>query len=146
MSKITYKNIHNRFKLNGYHINLEEMFYVAYSFIKEEYVLNRYDIDSSINDLYEGFKGYCLNNSKKHCCKTDFTSRLSEVQINYYKTKGYNMYKIKHETLKTIADKLHWINELDEYKNTEEDEETIINTSELTEDELLELEFEKLSK
>lgn len=35
MSKITYKNIHNRFKLNGYHINLEEMFYVAYSFIKE---------------------------------------------------------------------------------------------------------------
>jgi O-succinylbenzoic acid--CoA ligase len=32
---ITYKNIHNRFKLNGYHINLEEMFYVAYSFIKE---------------------------------------------------------------------------------------------------------------
>jgi len=35
MSKINYKNIHNRFKLNGYHVNLEEMFYVAYSFIKE---------------------------------------------------------------------------------------------------------------
>jgi len=35
MSKITYKNIHNRFKLNGYHITLEEMFYVAYCFIKE---------------------------------------------------------------------------------------------------------------
>lgn len=35
MNKITYKNIHNRFKLNGYHINLEEMFYVAYCFIKE---------------------------------------------------------------------------------------------------------------
>lgn len=34
-NKITYKNIHNRFKLNGYHINLEEMYYVAYSFIKE---------------------------------------------------------------------------------------------------------------
>jgi O-succinylbenzoic acid--CoA ligase len=35
MSKITYKNIHNRFKLNGYHITLEDMFYVAYCFIKE---------------------------------------------------------------------------------------------------------------
>ena len=35
MSNLTYKNIHNRFKLNGYHINLEEMFYVAYCFIKE---------------------------------------------------------------------------------------------------------------
>ena len=35
MSTLTYKNIHNRFKLNGHHINLEEMFYVAYCFVKE---------------------------------------------------------------------------------------------------------------
>lgn len=35
MTKITYKNIHNRFKLNGYHITLDEMFYVAYCFVKE---------------------------------------------------------------------------------------------------------------
>jgi O-succinylbenzoic acid--CoA ligase len=35
MHKITYKNIHNRFKLNGIHISREEMFYVAYCFIKE---------------------------------------------------------------------------------------------------------------
>ena len=34
-NKITYKNIHNRFKLNGYHINREQIYYVAYSFIKE---------------------------------------------------------------------------------------------------------------
>jgi len=34
-SKITYKNIHNRFKLNGFHIDLEHIYYVAYSFIKE---------------------------------------------------------------------------------------------------------------
>ena len=34
-TKITYKNIHNRFKLNGYHIGLDEIYYVAYSFIKE---------------------------------------------------------------------------------------------------------------
>jgi o-succinylbenzoate---CoA ligase len=35
MHQITYKNIHNRFKLNGVHISREEMFYVAYCFIKE---------------------------------------------------------------------------------------------------------------
>lgn len=35
MSTLTYKNIHNRFKLNGHHINFEEMFYVAYCFVKE---------------------------------------------------------------------------------------------------------------
>lgn len=33
--QITYKNIHNRFKLNGMQISREEMFYVAYCFIKE---------------------------------------------------------------------------------------------------------------
>ena len=35
MDKLTYKNIHNRFKLNGYHITRDEIFYVAYCFIKE---------------------------------------------------------------------------------------------------------------
>ncbi|MFM9826918.1 AMP-binding protein [Flavobacterium sp.] len=34
-ASLTYKNIHNRFKLNGHHINLEEMFYVAYCYVKE---------------------------------------------------------------------------------------------------------------
>ena len=31
----TYKNIHNRFKLNGNHYRFEDLFEVAYSFIKE---------------------------------------------------------------------------------------------------------------
>lgn len=35
MHKITYKNIHKCFKLNGIHISRKEMFYVAYCFIKE---------------------------------------------------------------------------------------------------------------
>jgi O-succinylbenzoic acid--CoA ligase len=35
MHQLTYKNIHNRFKLNGIHISKDEMFYVAYCFIKE---------------------------------------------------------------------------------------------------------------
>lgn len=35
MQEITYKNIHSSFKLNGIHITRDEMFYVAYCFIKE---------------------------------------------------------------------------------------------------------------
>ena len=31
----TYKNIHNRFKLNGNHYRFKDLFEVAYSFIKE---------------------------------------------------------------------------------------------------------------
>ena len=35
MQEITYKKIHSSFKLNGIHITRDEMFYVAYCFIKE---------------------------------------------------------------------------------------------------------------
>jgi O-succinylbenzoic acid--CoA ligase len=35
MNKITYKNVNNYFKLNGYHLNRKDLCRVAYSFIKE---------------------------------------------------------------------------------------------------------------
>jgi O-succinylbenzoic acid--CoA ligase len=35
MNKLTYKNVHNKFKLNGFHFNNEDLCRVAYSFIKE---------------------------------------------------------------------------------------------------------------
>ena len=35
MSKITYKNVNNHFKLNGFHMNGKDLCRVAYSFIKE---------------------------------------------------------------------------------------------------------------
>lgn len=35
MNNLTYKNVHNRFKLNGFHLDKEDLCRVAYSFIKE---------------------------------------------------------------------------------------------------------------
>ena len=35
MNTITYKNVHNHFKLNGYHLDRNDLCRVAYSFIKE---------------------------------------------------------------------------------------------------------------
>ncbi len=35
MSRITYQNVHNQFKMNGFGFNREDMLRVAYSFIKE---------------------------------------------------------------------------------------------------------------
>jgi O-succinylbenzoic acid--CoA ligase len=35
MDNLTYKNVHNRFKLNGFHLDKEDLCRVAYSFIKE---------------------------------------------------------------------------------------------------------------
>jgi len=35
MSTLSYKNVHNKFKLNGFHLDKEDLCRVAYSFIKE---------------------------------------------------------------------------------------------------------------
>nr|WP_199002455.1 AMP-binding protein [Flavobacterium sp. ASV13] len=41
MSKLTHKNVHNYFKLNGYHLNGKDLCRVGYSFIKEGDVYER---------------------------------------------------------------------------------------------------------
>lgn len=35
MTKLTYKNVHNQFKLNGHHYNREELLHIGYCYIKE---------------------------------------------------------------------------------------------------------------
>ena len=61
--------------------------------------------------------------NKRPAGKTDFNSRLSEIQINSYTSGGYIKFKISIDTLKEIAKKNNWINELDEFTNEEEEEE-----------------------
>ncbi|MBF4493332.1 AMP-binding protein [Flavobacterium sp. MR2016-29] len=41
MSQLTHKNVHNYFKLNGYHLNADDLCRVGYSFIKEGDVYER---------------------------------------------------------------------------------------------------------
>ena len=60
MSTLTYKNVHNHFKLNGFHLTKEDLCRVAYSFIKEgedfeqavgDFLLDWFD-DKSYIDMY----------------------------------------------------------------------------------------------
>ncbi|CAN1562880.1 O-succinylbenzoic acid--CoA ligase [Flavobacteriaceae bacterium] len=60
MNTITHKNVHNLFKLNGYHLTKEDLCRVAYSFIKEgedfeqavgDFLLDWFD-DKSFIDMY----------------------------------------------------------------------------------------------
>jgi O-succinylbenzoic acid--CoA ligase len=60
MSTITHKNVHNLFKLNGYHLTKEDLCRVAYSFIKEgedfeqavgDFLLDWFD-DKTYIDMY----------------------------------------------------------------------------------------------
>jgi len=60
MDAVTHKNVHNRFKLNGYHLTKEDLCRIAYSFIKEgeefeqsvgDFLLDWFD-DKSYIDMY----------------------------------------------------------------------------------------------
>jgi O-succinylbenzoic acid--CoA ligase len=60
INAVSYKNVHNFFKLNGYHLTKEDLCRVAYSFIKEgedyeqsvgEFLLDWFD-DKSYIDMY----------------------------------------------------------------------------------------------
>lgn len=60
MNSVTYKNVHNLFKLNGYHLTKEDLCRIAYSFIKEgadfeqsvgDFLLDWFD-DKSYIDMY----------------------------------------------------------------------------------------------
>jgi hypothetical protein len=111
----------------------------VYSFLKDEFILKSLDINMRLSEFYEMYKTYCTNKAKRYCTKTDFTSKLSEVQINYYKTNGYNTYKVKLDVLKTLSQKNNWINDIDEV-DTDED---IISSPELDGKTKREVELEK---
>jgi len=60
MNTVTHKNVHNRFKLNGFHLTKEDLCRIAYSFIKEgeefeqsvgDFLLDWFD-DKSYIDMY----------------------------------------------------------------------------------------------
>lgn len=60
MSSLTHKNVHNQFKINGYHLTREDLCRIAYSFIKEgadfeqsvgDFLLDWFD-DKSYVDMY----------------------------------------------------------------------------------------------
>lgn len=95
---------------------------IVYQFLKEEYILKNQDLKIKLSDFYENFTSWCIKHQKKACIKTDFVTKLSEIQVNHYKSNGYLSYNVKVDVLKSIADKQHWINELDEYKKRNDDE------------------------
>ena len=66
MSNPTYENVHNQFKLNGFHLDREDLCRVAYSFIKEgeefekpvgDFLLDWFDSKSYIEMLTSGTTG-----------------------------------------------------------------------------------------
>ena len=118
----------------------------VYLFLKEKYILENKNVYEKLSDFYLYYKEYCIQENKKVCGKTDFISRLSEIQINHYKSNGYNTYKISLEELKKIADKNNWINECDEFKSNETEIENPIDFGVKDEKAELKKQIEELQK
>ena len=66
MSKLTYKNVHNQFKLNGHHYSREELLHIGYCYIKEgepfeklvgEFFMDWFDENSFMNFQTSGTTG-----------------------------------------------------------------------------------------
>ena len=88
----------------------------------------------------------------KACQKTDFVSKLKEIQIFHKKSNGYLVYNVKLDVLKEIAAQQHWMTELDEYtegsddSNDEKEEapQKAMNVDEYNKYEEIKLKYEEL--
>ncbi len=85
----------------------------TYQFLKYEYLLKERNVDSSVQELYDEYKLYCADKFKIHD-KIYFTNKLREINIDYYKTNGFNRYKVSLEIIKKISNKKEWIHKLDD--------------------------------
>jgi hypothetical protein len=87
-------------------------------FLKEEYVLKtRGIINVKPKDLFIEFSQFCGDHNLKKVEKYEFIEKLKHLQINISKC-STNIFKVKYEELKAIAEKHKWIHELDEFENS----------------------------
>ena len=87
-----------------------------FKFIKENYILKKLPIKSTVQELYDEYQTYCIGEDKKAYTKTRFCSKLREVGIEYSKSNSNNIYRVTCNDLMSIASKGKWIHELDEFQ------------------------------
>lgn len=91
----------------------------TYLFVKNEYILkNKPMTRLKVGDLYSHYVQWATD-IKKVLSKTLFIRALQECKINYYKSNACNLFNYTHAELVSIASKLKWLHELDEYDEEE---------------------------
>lgn len=84
-------------------------------FIKHHYVLQKLGIKCTVQELYDEYVSYCKSEQRNPYKKIEFGSKLKELGIEYYKSCGFNKYKVSFEELQEMANTRHWIHEIDDY-------------------------------
>jgi heat shock protein HspQ len=94
---------------------------IVYQFIKDEYILKSMALDKiPVKTLFSEYEMYSSTKNKKAKGKIDFKKTLENVGIECYKSNNSHKYNYSLNKLKEIADKYHWIHELD-YDNEDDD-------------------------
>lgn len=101
-------------KLDSYAKRLD----TVYRFLKDCFILKNEGIAKmSVGDLHEFYQEYCKQEQIKSKGKIDFNKTLEEVGIQRNKSNDTTFYNVTWKELKAIADKKHWIYELDASKS-----------------------------
>jgi len=87
-------------------------------FLKFKYLLQNKNIKCKMTELYEEYENYC-NSNKRHCeGLPEFKANMQNLGF-IYKSKKFNdingvkQFRISVDDLKALAEKKHWLHELD---------------------------------
>lgn len=94
---------------------IAERLHMEYKFIKEQYVFTKTSIKCTARKLYDEYVEYCKLSDYKPLTYIKFTTKLSEVNIEFKKSHGIYKYSMSYDELKQLADKNQWIHDLDEF-------------------------------
>jgi N12 class adenine-specific DNA methylase len=89
----------------------------------KQYVLLEKPINEKVVDLHKKFVSFCTLHKFYEATLQKFAQSMREMNFQYKKTKGYNMYVISLEELQMIANKRKWIHELDEPMEDDEEDD-----------------------
>jgi hypothetical protein len=100
----------------------------VYKFLKDIFILSKSGINrQTVQELYNSYIVYCNKYQHKLKNKIDFNNALSDINIKWKKSNGQNVYQISYEELSKIADKFHWVHELDEFRDNNAADESETN-------------------
>jgi hypothetical protein len=91
-----------------------------YQFLKYNYILQGKGINCAVADLYNEYK---YSKYSDRTTKITMNQLMKDIGFKYYKSNGKNKYKVSIEQLKEVANKEHWIHELDCDEDVEDEVE-----------------------
>lgn len=101
----------------------------VYKFLKYKYILPKKNIDKvSVSNLFSQYVEYCSKNQLKPKHKVDFNKTLEDVGITRKKDNAIKFYRITYEELNKISEKFHWVHDLDEVEEVEEDDNSMFES------------------